>query len=90
MFLQDFDLHFVHIPGSAMGPADALSHLADPDTSSDNTNVTLLPNDLFICAIDIALVNKITSSTPSDPLVLNTLQRLSVGSPLFPCSSLTD
>ena len=25
MFLQDFDLHFVHIPGSAMGPANPLS-----------------------------------------------------------------
>ena len=25
MFLQDFDLHFIHIPGTAMGPADALS-----------------------------------------------------------------
>ena len=87
MFLQDFDLHFVHIPGSDMGPADALSRLTDPDISSDNTNVTLLPDDLFICAIDTALVDKITSSTPTDPLVLNALQSLSVGSPLFPCSS---
>ena len=48
MFLQDFDLHFTHVPSSAMGPADALSHLADPDTSSDNANVTLLPDNLFI------------------------------------------
>ena len=90
MFLQDFDLHFVHVPGSAMGPADALSRLTDPDTSSDNTNVTLLPDDLFIHTIDTALVDKITSSTPSDPLVLDALQCLSVGSPLFPRSSLTD
>ena len=87
MFLQDFDLHFVHIPGSDMGPTDALSHLTDPDISSDNTNITFLPDDLFICAIDTALVDKITSSTPTDPLVLNTLQSLSVGLPLFPCSS---
>ena len=87
MFLQDFDLHFVHVLGSAMGPADALSHLTDPDTSSDNNNVTLLPDDLFICAIDATLVNKITSSTVSDHLVLDTLKNLSVGSPLFPCSS---
>ena len=87
MFLQDFDLHFVHIPGSDMGPADALSRLTGPDISSDNSNVTLLPDDLFICAIDTALVDKITSSTPTDPLVLNALQSLSVGSPLFPHSS---
>ena len=35
MFLQDFDLHFIHLPGSAMGPANALSRLLDPNTSSD-------------------------------------------------------
>ena len=90
MFLQDFDLHFVHVPGSAMGPADALSCLVDPDVSSDNTNITLLPDDLFICTIDTALVDKITSSTPTDLLVLNTLHSLSMGSPLFPYSSLAD
>ena len=90
MFLQDFDLHFIHLPGSAMGPADALSRLPDPDTSSDNIDVTVLPNDLFIHAIDVALVDKISSSSPSDPLVVSALQNLSVGSPLFPCSSLSD
>ena len=58
MFLQDFNLHFVHVPGTAMGPADALSCLPNPDLSSDNTDVTLLPNDLFISAIDTALVDK--------------------------------
>ena len=57
MFLQDFNLHFVHLPGSAMGPANALSRLLDPDTSSDNIDVTVLPDDLFIRAIDMALVD---------------------------------
>ena len=90
MFLQDFDLHFVHLPGSAMGPADALSHLPDPNTSSDNVDVTVLPDDLFICAINTALIDKITSSSSSDPLVISALQNLSVGSPLFPRSSLSD
>ena len=90
MFLQDFDLHFIHIPGSAMGPANALSRLLDPDTSSDNVDVTVLPDDLFIRAIDIALIDKISSSSSSDPLVISALQNLSVGSPLFPCSSLSD
>ena len=90
MFLQDFDLHFLHILGSAMGLANALSHLSDPDTSTNNANVVLLPDDLFICAIDVALLNKITLSTPSDPLVLDALHGLSTGSLLFPRSSLTD
>ena len=74
MFLQDFDLHFLHIPSSAMGPADTLSRLPDPDTSSDNTNVTLLPSDLFVRAIDTALLDKITSSSSTDPLVLDALK----------------
>ena len=84
MFLQDFDLHFVHVPGTAMGPAYALSHLPNPDLSSDNTDVTLLPDDLFISAIDTALVQKITSSFITDPLVVTALQNLSQGSLLFP------
>ena len=90
MFLQDFDLYFVHLPGSAMGPADTLSRLPDPDTSSDNVDVTVLSDDLFIHAINTALVDKITSSSSSDPLVVSALQNISIGSPLFPCSSLSD
>ena len=90
MFLQDFDLLFLHILGSAMGPADALSHLPDPDTSSDNTNITLLPDNLFIHTIDIALLDKITSSSPSDLLVLNALHNISASSPLFPHSSVAN
>ena len=90
MFLQDFDLHFVHLPGSAMGPADALSRLPDPDTSSDNIDVTVLPDDLFIRAIDNILIDKISSSLSSDPLVVSALHNLSIGSPLFPRSSLSD
>ena len=90
MFLQDFDLHFVHVPGTAMGPADALSRLPNPDLSSDNNDVTLLPDDLFISTIDTTLVDKIRSSSPTDPLVVTALQNLSHGSPLFPRSSLSD
>ena len=90
MFLQDFNLHFVHIPGSAMGPANALSQLADLNLSSDNTDVTLLSDILFIHAINTALVQKITSSSVTDPLVVSALKHFSDGSPLFPCSSLID
>ena len=90
MFLQDFDLHFVHVPGTALGPTDALSCLPNSDLSSDNTDVTLLPNDLFISAIDTALIDKIQSSSVADPLVVTALQNLSQGSPLFPRSSLLD
>ena len=90
MFLQDFNLHFVHVPGTAMGPADALSHLPNPDLSSDNIDITLLPDDPLISAIDTTLVDNIQSSSVTDPLVVTALQNLSQGSPLFPRSSLSD
>ena len=73
-----------------MGPADALSRLPNPDLSSDNADVTLLPDDLFISVIDITLVDKITSSSLTNLLVITALQNLSQGSPLFPRSSLSD
>ena len=90
MFLQDPDLQFIHVPGTAMGPTDALSCLPNPDLSSDNTNVTLLPDNLFIHAIDTTLIQKISSSSPTDPLVVTALHNLSCGSPLFPCPSLAN
>ena len=73
-----------------MGPADALSRLTNPDVSSDNVDVTVLPDNLFIHAIDTALIKKNASSSSSDPLVISALQNLSVGSPLFPRSSVAD
>ena len=90
MFLQDFNLQFVHVPSSAMGPTNALSHLADPNLSSDNANITLLPDNLFIHAINTGLIQKIASSFATDPLVVSALKNLSDSSPLFPCSLLTD
>ena len=90
MFLQDFDLRFLHLPGHAMGPADTLSRLLDSNISTNNVDVTVLPANLFIHLIDTALVEKITLSSSSNPLVVSALQNLSVGSPLFPCSSLSN
>jgi hypothetical protein len=84
LFLQDFDLHFHHTPGTQMGPADALSRRDNVDTADNNMELTLLPDDLFARAIDVALADKITLSTASDPLVLSALQALDEGASLFP------
>jgi hypothetical protein len=67
-----------------MGPADALSCHDSVDTADDNLELTLLPDDLFTRAIDVALADKITLSTASDPLVLSALQALDEGTSLFP------
>jgi hypothetical protein len=84
LFLQDFDLHFLHTPGTQMGPANIV------DTADDNVELTLLPDDLFTRTIDTALADKISLSTPSDPLVLSALQALDEGASLFPRAQRTD
>ena len=62
-----------------MGPADALSHKDEVDTSNDNQDVVLLPPTLFIKAIDVALADKITFFSPSDLLISTTLHALDKG-----------
>jgi hypothetical protein len=84
LFLQDFDLHFHHTPGTQMGPADALSRRDNINTADDNLELTLLPDDLFTRAIDVTLADKIALSTPADPLVLSALRALDEGASLFP------
>ena len=66
-----------------MGPANAISHKDEVDTSNDNQDVILLPPTLFIKAIDIALTNKITLSSPSDPLIATALHVLDNGKSLL-------
>lgn len=90
LFLQDFDLHFIHTPGALKGPTDALSCLPNPNVILDNNDVTFLPDNLFICAIDVALSAKIAPSSSTDPLVLNAMCNIHNNSSLFPCSTLED
>ena len=73
-----------------MGPADILSHKDEVDTSNDNQDVVLLPPTLFIKAIDIALTNKITLFSPSDPLISAALHALNNGKLLFARASKSD
>ena len=62
-----------------MRPANALSHKDEVDTSNDNQDVVLLPPTLFIKPIDVALINKIALSSPSDPLISAALYALDDG-----------
>ena len=90
LFLQDFDLTFLAIPGLQMGPADALSHKNKIDTSNDNQDVVLLPPMLFIKAINIALTNKIAYSFPSNLLMFAALHALDDGKSLLTRASKHD
>src|SRR5260221_596127 len=48
LFLSRFNFSLCHQPGQLMGKPDALSQRSDhPHGKDDNTNVTLLPSDVF-------------------------------------------
>ena len=90
LFLQDFDLVFLATPGLQMGPANALSHKDEVDTSNDNQDVVLLPPTLFIKAVNITLTNKIAHFSLSDPLISATLHTLDDGKSLLARASKHD
>ena len=73
-----------------MALADALSRRDHVDTTLDNQEASICPEPIIIQALDLALTQKIRSSSKSDPLVLRALESLKKGSTLFPCSSRED
>ena len=90
LFLQDFDLVWKVLPGAKLAPAEALSCRVHVDTSSNNTDVAIVPLPAVINALDLTLACHIQSSSSTDPLVLCAIQKLSNDTPLFPRSSLAD
>ena len=88
LFLQDFDIQWQVIPGTKMALADALSRRDHVNTTLDNQETSICPEPVVVQALDLALAQKIQSSTESDPLVLRALENLKKGSPLFPHSSM--
>ena len=92
LFLLEFELKLIHIPGTQMVQSDALSQQPDlfPEEDLDNKNKTLLHNSLFISAINIELKDLITSSKQTDTLVMDTIQALRNGEPLPMKSRISD
>ena len=64
LYLSEFDIKLVHMPGSKMIQSDALSRQPDfiPDEDHDNENRILLPEDMFINLIDTNLQDRIVLS----------------------------
>src|SRR5258708_21629086 len=59
LFLSCFDFSLCHQPGWLMGRPNALSQRSDhPHRKDDNTNVTLLPSNVFeVCNMEATLVD---------------------------------
>jgi hypothetical protein len=68
LYLSEFDLKLIHLPGLKMILSDALSQWPDhtPDEDHDNEDVVLLPDNLFINLLDLDLQKCILNSEKFD------------------------
>ena len=78
-----------------MGPANALSRKDEVETSDDNQEVTLLKGKdqyFHLCTIDVALADKISSSSTSDPIITKALTTMNdaSGEPWIPWTNRTN
>ena len=66
-----------HVPGTKMVISDTLSHRPDLcQEENDNDNMTLLPNTLFVGAIDLALKDLLATAGRNNSLTRHALQTL--------------
>ena len=68
LYLSEFDLKLVHVPGHKMIQSDALSRRPDlcPDDDTDNENIVMLPDNMFVNLIDLGLQKRIAESDDLD------------------------
>lgn len=92
LFLSEFDIQLIHVPGTQMTISDTLSRRPDYSSNGqqDNANITLLPDNLFIRLIDAPLRDAILMATPKDKIIFDALTALKTGGPLPMKSSLSD
>ena len=78
LYLSEYDIKLVHTPGHKMIQSDALSRRPDlcPDEDTDNKDIIVLPDDLFISLIDDSLQQRIANSTDFDGIATEALKIL--------------
>ena len=78
LYLSEYDIKLVHTPGHKMIQSDALSRwpYLCPDEDTDNEDIIVLPDDLFISLIDDSLQQCITNSTDFDGIRTEALKIL--------------
>ena len=77
LYLLEFDVKLVHIPGNKMVQSDALSWRPDlcPDDDTDNENI-MLPDNMFLNLIDMDLQQKIMMTDDLDGSAAEALKLL--------------
>ena len=68
LYLSEFDLKLIHTPGHKMVQSDALSRRPDlcPEDDTDNENVVMLPDEMFVNLIDMDLQERIATANDLD------------------------
>jgi hypothetical protein len=78
LYLSEFDIKLVHTPGHKMIQSDALSRRPDfvPENDTDNEDMTMLPDKLFINLIDTELQHRIANCKALDKDAMDALSML--------------
>src|SRR3982751_232611 len=79
LILSEYDIKLEHMPGHKMIQSDALSRRPDliPEgENEENTDITMLPETLFINLIDTELQKQITEARPLDKNTMEALETL--------------
>jgi hypothetical protein len=78
LYLSEFDIKLIHTPGNKMVQSDALSRRPDlcPDEDTDNEDIVMLPDNLFLNLIDTALQDKIALCNDLDQEAVDALKIL--------------
>src|SRR5271155_82244 len=78
LFLADFNLQLIHLPGKQMVQSDALSRRPDhySDTDTDNEDRVLLSDNLFVRTLDLDLHDLIAETDKEDIIFQDTVKAL--------------
>ena len=78
LYLSEFDVKLVHITGTKIVQSDTLSRRLDfiPEEDTDNENITMLPDELFIGLIDVELQERILACEKLDSDAMEALKVL--------------
>uniref|UniRef100_A0A0W0GEN7 Putative reverse transcriptase-rnase h-integrase n=1 Tax=Moniliophthora roreri TaxID=221103 RepID=A0A0W0GEN7_MONRR len=78
LFLSEFDLGLVHVPGKSITQADALSRRSNEqdEVDTDNEDIVMLPDRLFIKRINLGMKEDIIDQLGLDDFHKSALEQL--------------
>uniref|UniRef100_A0A0W0GFR5 Pro-pol protein n=1 Tax=Moniliophthora roreri TaxID=221103 RepID=A0A0W0GFR5_MONRR len=78
LYLSQFELQLIHVPGTRMVQSDALSRRLDlmENEDTDNEDVVVLPDKLFINTIDMELKDMLEEALLTDEFFKMTVESL--------------